>query len=164
MVGRGLDRLSFQYDSIVNGESMKIIKLLLSCTLLIVLFGGCASMNSKSKKAAPLPPGTLNATEVTSLFSGKSVTSVLDENGRVSLTYYNPDGQLSQLRKGKKRNGTWLVKKNGRMCLQFEGRKKRCRIIVKEGLTYSKYIVKRDGNHQRILSYTSFQDGNLVSQ
>lgn len=143
---------------------MKIIKLMLSCTLLIALAAGCASMNTKSKKKVPLPSGTLNATEVTSLFSGKSVVSVLEENGRVSLTYYSPDGQLRQLRKEKKRNGTWQVKKNGRICLQFEGREKRCRIIVKEGTTYSKYIVKRDGNHQRILSYTSFRDGNLVGQ
>ena len=143
---------------------MKIIKMLLSCTLLIILAGGCASMNTKSKKTVPLPPGTLKAAEVISLFSGKTVTSVLNENARISQTYYSPDGQLRQLRKGLKRNGIWEVKKNGRICLQFEGRKKKCRIIVKEGPNYNKYIVKRDGNHQWILSYISFRNGNLVDQ
>lgn len=143
---------------------MKIVNLLLSCTLLIVLVGGCASMNSKSRKAVVLPPGSLDAAEVTALFSGKTVRSVLDENGRVSLTYYNPNGELRQLRRGIKRSGSWQVRKDGRICLQFEGKKRRCRIIVKEGPAYSKYIVKRDGNHQRILTYTSFRSGNLVGR
>ena len=141
---------------------MNIIKLLLSCTLLIVLVGGCASTSSKSKKTVVLPPGSLNAAEVTALFSGKSVRAVLNENGRVSLTYYNPNGELRQLRKGKKRSGTWQVKENGRICLQFAGKEKRCRIIVNEGSNYSKYIVKRDGNHQRIVTYTTFRSGDLV--
>jgi hypothetical protein len=148
--------------TLLKEEIMNIIKLLLSCTLLIVLVGGCATTNSKSKKTVVLPPGSLNAWEVTALFSGKSVRAVLNENGRVSLTYYNPNGELRQLRKGKKRSGTWQVKKNGRICLQFGGKKKRCRIIVNEGPNYSKYIVKSDGNHQPVVTYTTFRSGDLV--
>jgi hypothetical protein len=146
----------------ILGGIMNITKILMTSILLTVLVAGCASTKGTNTVKAPLPPGTLNATEVTVLFSGKSVRSVLDENGRVSLTYYNPNGELRQVRKGNMRSGTWQVNKDGRICLQFEGKKKRCRIIVNEGPNYSKYIVKRDGNHQRIVTYTTFNNGNLV--
>ena len=137
---------------------MNTIKIMLVSVLLIVLVEGCASTR------VTLPPGTLNATEVTALFSGKTVESKLDKSGRVSLTYYNPNGALRQLQNGQKRNGTWRVKKSGRICLQFAGDKESCRIIINEGPFYRKYIVKRDGNHQPILTYTSFRSGNLVDQ
>jgi hypothetical protein len=143
---------------------MNNTKILLASILLIVLVGGCASTKGTKRVKVPLPPSTLYAAEVTTLFSGKTVESTLDENGRVRLTYYNPNGELRQLGKGKKRSGTWWVKKNGRICLQMEGGKKTCRIIVKEGSSYRKYIVKKNGNHQRIITYTSFRNGNLVDR
>ncbi|MGB3213105.1 MAG: hypothetical protein WBB19_20550 [Desulforhopalus sp.] len=141
---------------------MNSIRFLLASILLIAVIGGCASVKETRKKAVILPPGTLNATEVTALFSGKTVRSVLDKNGRISLTYYNPGGEIVQTREGRKRSGIWWVRKDGRICLQFEGAKSRCRIITKEGPVYRKYIVKRDGNHRRIITYTSFTDGNLI--
>jgi len=133
-------------------------KIKLASVLFIILIGGCASM------AVPLPPGTLNAAEVTALFSGKTVESRLDETGRISLTYYNPDGRLHQLQEGRIRNGSWRVKDNGRICLQMEQKSERCRIIVNEGTVYRKYVVKADGSHQPIITYTSFRKGNLVDR
>ena len=141
---------------------MNNIRILLASILLIVLIGGCASTKSTKRVNVPLPPGTLDAAEVTALFSEKTVESTLDENGRVRLTYYSPNGELRQQKKGEKRGGTWWVKQNGRICLQFEGGKKTCRVIVKEGSLYRKYIVKKDGNHQGIITYTSFRNGNLI--
>jgi len=143
---------------------MMIQKNLMACFILVILVAGCATTNFLGKKNIPLPPGTLNTEEVRTLFSGKTVKSVLDENGRVSLTYYNPNGELSQLRKGKKRVGLWRIRKDGRICLQFEGKDERCRIIVKEQYAYRKYIVKIDGNHRPIITYTIFRDGNLIDQ
>ncbi len=135
---------------------MYIIKAMLASVLLMVLTLGCASTRLS------LPPGTLDANEVSALFSGKTVESKLDKNDRISLTYYNPNGELRQLQKGQKRTGTWRVKKSGRICLQFAGATASCRAIIKEGPVYRKYIVKRDGNHQPIITYTSFTTGNLV--
>lgn len=137
---------------------MRIKKIVLMSILLVVFVGGCASMK------VALPPGTLNAADVTALFSGKTVESRLDENNRISQTYYNPDGEMRQMRKGQLRTGTWRVIKNGRICLQFEGNSERCRIIIKEGPVYRKYILKQDGNHKPIITYTSFRNGDLVSQ
>jgi hypothetical protein len=142
---------------------MKRILSLLIILLLTFLTCGCAPvMAQKDKDGVQLPPGTLNAAEVTALFSGRTVESVLDSNGRTSLTYYNPNGELNQLQKGIKRNGVWRVRDDGRMCLNFAGEKEKCRIIVKEGAVYSKYIVKKNGQHERIITYKSFRNGNLV--
>jgi len=137
---------------------MHIKKIMLTCMLLIFFVGGCASTK------VALLPGTLSAAEVTTLFSGKTVESRLDENGRISQTYYNPDGKIRQLRKGQLRTGTWRVNKDGRICLQFAGNNEKCRAIIKEGSVYHKYIVKKDGNHKPIITYTSFRNGDLVGQ
>ena len=76
--------------------------------------------------------------------------------GRVSLSYYALDGTVEQIRDGARRNGTWRVSKNDRMCLQMENLQERCRIIVREGDEYKKYIVKKNGNHQHSVSYRKF--------
>ena len=132
------------------------IKTLLLSFLLIVVAFGCAPT-----KTAHLP-GTLNTEEVTTLFSGKTVESRLDKSGRISQTYYNPNGELRQLQHGKVRNGIWRVTKKGRICLQFAGKKESCRAIVQEGPVYRKYIVKGDGNYIPIITYLSFRSGDLV--
>lgn len=144
---------------------MKTMKAIAVSLLFILLVGGCASTTTGRKASVPLPPGTLTAGEVTALFSGRTVESVLDSSSkRVSLTYYNPNGQARQLQNGQKRGGAWRVNNDGRMCLKFGEERERCRIIVKEGETYGKYVVKKSGQHQRVLTYTSFLQGNRVDQ
>jgi len=142
---------------------MRRIQVLLTILLVTVLAGGCApAMAKKEKKAVQLPPGTLSAAEVKELFSGRTVESILDSNGRASLTYYNPNGELRQLQDGERRNGVWRVRDDGRICLAFAGSKEKCRILVKEGQVYRKYVVRRNGHHERIITYKSFRNGNLV--
>ena len=106
--------------------------------------------------------GTLDAAAVTALFSGKTVESVLDKTGRVSLTYYSPTGELRQLQNGEKRNGRWEVRADGRICLDLPEDDRQCRIIVKDGDVYRKYVVKKDGMHEPVVTYKSFRNGNLV--
>jgi hypothetical protein len=143
---------------------MKFLKALMTTLLFVALIGGCAGKGMRGGKAAHLPPGTLNAAEVTELFAGKTVESVLDKSGRISLSYYNPNGELRQLQNGEKRTGTWEVRNDGRMCLAFPGGERQCRIIVKEGEVYRKYIVKLNGEHIPVLTYKSFREGNLVDK
>ncbi|MEA3363749.1 MAG: hypothetical protein U9Q61_10845, partial [Thermodesulfobacteriota bacterium] len=99
---------------------------------------------------------------VTRLFSDKTVQSVTVRKGRVSLTYYDPNGTLEQLRDGTKRYGSWRVTKNGRICLAFEGSREKCRIIVKEGKLFKKYIVKKNGQHQYVVRYRQFLPGKQL--
>lgn len=106
-----------------------------------------------------LPVTTLKRDEVIDLFSDKTVESVTATQGRVSLSYYSPDGKVEQLRNGVKRTGTWRVTGSARMCLQMENLQEKCRIIVKEGDEYKKYIVKKNGNHQHSVSYRKFMEG-----
>ncbi len=106
-----------------------------------------------------LPAGTLTREEVIKLFSGQTVESVTASKGRVSHTYYNPDGTLEQVRNGTKRTGKWRVSKNARICLEMEGFEEKCRIIVKEKGKVKKYIVKKNGQHQHSVSYRNFTPG-----
>jgi len=110
-------------------------------------------------KAPILPPGTLTRKEIVTLFSGKTVKSVTAKKKRTSLSYYAPDGTVEQVRDGKKRFGKWRVNKNGRICLQMENLKEKCRIIVNENGAYKKYIVKKNGKHQHSVSYRQFLPG-----
>lgn len=142
---------------------LKRMQVLLVILLATLLATGCGpAMAKKGKNKVPLPPGTLDAAAVTALFSGKTVESVLDSNGRVSLTYYNPNGELRQLQDGERRSGVWRVRDDGRICLAFAGSGEKCRAIVKEGAGYAKYIIKKTGQHERVLTYKSFRNGNLV--
>lgn len=141
---------------------MKKVQSALFGIMLMLLVAGCAGIGTNKENSVQLPPGTLDAAAVTALFSGKTVESVLDKTGRVSLTYYSPTGELRQLQNGEKRNGRWEVRGDGRICLDFPGDDRQCRIIVKDGDVYRKYVVKKDGMHEPVVTYKSFRNGNLV--
>ena len=106
-----------------------------------------------------LPLGTLKKEQVIELFSGQTVESVTANKSRVSHSYYDPDGTVEQLRNGDKRYGKWRVRSDARICLQMEDLEEKCRIIVKEGDEYKKYIVKKNGHHQHSVSYRKFAPG-----
>lgn len=106
-----------------------------------------------------LPAGTLSHDEIVHLFSGNTVESVTASQGRVSHTYYDPNGSVEQLRKGVLRRGKWRVTKDARICLDMEETGNKCRILIKEGDEIKKYIVKKNGNHQHSVSYRSFTRG-----
>lgn len=109
-------------------------------------------------KSPLLPEKTLTSRQLKKLFSNHTVESITMKNQRASRTYYAPNGVLEQTRNGVFRTGTWQVK-NSRICIQMEGLKKKCRIVVKEGDSYNKYIVKKNGRHQQSVSYTQFTLG-----
>ena len=114
---------------------------------------------AKLSKVPLLPAGTLKGKKIVELFSGQTVESVTAGKGRVSQTYYNPDGTLEQLREGTMRYGTWRVTKDSRMCLKMEALAEKCRIIVNEDGAIKKYIVKKNGRHQHSVSYRNFTPG-----
>lgn len=120
-----------------------------------------AACQSTPRVAVTLPPGTLSAEEIHELFIGKTVKSITVAKGRVSESYYDPNGEIRQLRNGERRSGHWRITDDARICLKmgYFG-KEGCRIIVKEQGGYKKYIVKLDGNHVPAVSYQSFQTGN----
>jgi len=108
-----------------------------------------------------LPYGTLSRDKVITLFSGQTVESVTASSGRVSRTYYYPDGRIEQIRDGDKRFGKWWVRDDARICLQMEELQEKCRIIVKEDGEYRKYIVRKNSQHQHSVSYRNFNKGKI---
>lgn len=108
-----------------------------------------------------LPYGTLNREKVIALFTGQTVESVTANKSRVSRSYYYPDGRLEQVRDGVKRFGKWRVRDDARICLQMEELQEQCRIIVKEGGEYRKYIVRKNGQHQHSVTYQNFNKGKI---
>lgn len=108
-----------------------------------------------------LPPGTLTAKELRRLFRDRTVLSRTVVQERESFSYYHPDGEVRQLRDGRKRYGRWRVLKNGRICLQMEQLPEKCRIVVlRPDGSYRKFIVKRNGDHQPSVDYVRFWPGN----
>lgn len=105
------------------------------------------------------PREKLKKEEIIKIFADRTVLSKTVRKGRVSLTYYNPDGTLEVTRNGQNYPGTWRVTERDRMCLKLRNSKEKCRIIVKQGDTYSKYIVKKNGQHQQSIRYQRFLPG-----
>lgn len=110
-------------------------------------------------KSSVPPLEKLDKQAIIQLFSDKTVESKTVRKGRVSLTYYNPDGTLQLVRHKKTYSGAWQVTDTDRMCLKIENSQKKCRIIVKQGTLYSKYIVKKNGQHQQSIVYRRFMSG-----
>jgi len=135
------------------------LKTLLAMLLTLTLL---ACVPPPRKKSVSLPVGTLSQMQVRNLFLDHTVESETFSKGRTSVSYYSPNGEVHQLRDGKKRYGHWRVKKNGRICLSMEGDKESCRIIVREGDSYTKYVVKKDGNHKPVVKYNWFKAGNRL--
>jgi len=136
---------------------------LLSLLIVFLQFPGIAmAQNSSSQPTTgeALPAGTLTSSEVFTLFNDKTVFSVTAVKKRESISYYDPNGEVRQLRKGITRRGYWRVSDSGRMCLQMEDLPEKCRIIAKEGGVYKKYIVRKSGPHQHSVSYLEFRSGN----
>lgn len=129
----------------------------------MLLFPGTAialDEQSRIEAGVSLPPGTLSSAEVFILFNNKTVSSITAVKQRESVSYYDPNGVIRQQRKGIKRTGQWRVTDNDRICLQMEDLPEKCRIVVKEDGSYKKYIVRKNGIHQHIISYTEFRMGN----
>ena len=139
------------------------LRYLIILVVTVVLFAAVATAAlaaEQQKKPTLLPDGTLTADQLTALFSDKTVESITAVKERVSLSYYASDGKMRQTRNGQTRFGTWRVRADGRICLQMEQLREKCRIIVKKDGIYKKYIVRKSGRHQNTVNYLKFWSGN----
>ena len=137
-------------------------KLLLAFVILSISAASVFAEETLIDERVPLPQGTLNSQEIFALFNDRTVYSVTAVQGRESISYYDPNGEIRQLRNDTKRVGRWRVTGHDRICLQMEDLPEKCRIIVEENGTYKKYIVRKDGKHQHSVSYPHFLDGNAM--
>lgn len=139
---------------------------LIPVLLLLGLCAACAPVKTSptghSRNKVPLPVGTLNSTQLHDLFSNRTVDSVTIARGRSTVSFYKPNGELRQRRNGKLRIGQWRITKRGRICLQIEGKKEKCRAVAKQNGRYLKFVIKKDGQHKPVVRYLAFRDGNLL--
>lgn len=85
---------------------------------------------------------TLDATQLTALFSGKTVEAFHEQKKTKQTTYFSPEGRLVQANEnGQIQKGTWRVDTAGAQCIQWEGDKENC----------SKIMPEADGSYKRLI-------------
>ncbi len=134
-------------------------------SIIAALLLGSSVVQAQESSDVRLPSGTLSAGQVIELFSDRTVETRTVVKQRESLTYYHPDGEVVQVRNGNTRRGFWRVRDDGRICLQMEEFREKCRIIVRGlGGGYRKYIVRKNGLHQPTVDYLGFTEGNQLDR
>ena len=124
-----------------------------------VLLLGASLLLGACNTVREAPPQRLNAEQVRQLFADQTVESVNLAKRRTSFTYYHPDGRVLQQRLWSYRTGTWEVRDNGKICLDFG--KRRCRYI--EQREQNLYKVRKSGGElQRLVRYRRFAGGNQL--
>lgn len=95
----------------------------------------------------------LDAGEVRALFVDHTVTSRNLNTGTVSISYYDPDGSVRQIRNDRQRTGYWRVMQNGLICLQMQSNEESCRVVrLDRDNIYRKYKLSKVGL-QAIVAY-----------
>ena len=103
---------------------------------------------------------TLDSSEVTALFSGKTVSSHHEIKGYDATYYFSPDGSIRGVRDGEPMSGKWTVIGIGQLCIK-EGMKNTCRSIIENNGAYKKVKVKNNGSEETLATYKSFTDENI---
>ena len=135
----------------------KTLRTVLLLVMSSVLLAGCNANLVRQESRV------LSAAEVNRLFVGNTVESYNLNTGFNSFTYYHPNGQALQERLWTRRIGSWQLKPDGQICLEFVKGKPRCRHIVQQGGTYYKVIQDKSGEHEQIIRYRYFRQGDALS-
>ena len=123
----------------------------------ISLLPGCAFL-----KPAP-QENRLRAEEIRLLFSERTVVSQNVKTGTISISYYEKNGRVRQLRDGSLRTGKWRIRRNGQICMQMMSKKENCRVVKQNAENlYYKY---RPGlfDSKPVIAYHSFVSGNRLN-
>lgn len=103
---------------------------------------------------------TLNAEEVTQLFSGNTYEATLPTRGLTMTVYADPDGTMRGVQNGNKFTTQWKVNEEGEICVSYRD-KLSCRIVVEDNAIYKKYKVDDKGKRTLLVVYKSFSPGNI---
>lgn len=107
--------------------------------MILLLFSVFSSLWGCGKTYKP-QSYQLDAGEVRALFADHTVTSRNLNTRTVSISYYNPDGSVRQIRHDRQRTGSWRIEQNGQICLQMQSNKESCRVVrLDNDNVYRKY-------------------------
>ena len=102
---------------------------------------------------------TLNAEEVTQLFSGNTYEATLPTRGLTMTVYADPNGTMRGIQNGHTFETGWKVNDQGEICVSYRD-KMSCRIVVEDNGIYKKYQVDDKGKRILLVEYKSFTPGN----
>lgn len=104
---------------------------------------------------------TLNASEVKSLFGGKTATAFHEIKKVPVNLYYDTNGEVRGIfSSGKKGSTQWQVKDNGYICLKMKG-PDACFAVVEKNGQYQKHLVKAGKKQMPVFSFEKFMEGNV---
>lgn len=99
----------------------------------------------------------LDATQLTALFSGKTVEAFHEQKKTKQTTYFSPEGRLVQANEsGQIQKGTWRVDTAGTQCIQWEGDKENCSKVMPEGNGSYKRLI----NGKPVVTINKIVQGN----
>jgi len=108
----------------------------------------------------------MSADEIQTLIAGNSAKGVHLKRDFSYNIYFSSDGALQQIKaNGDERKGQWMVKSNGKHCVEFDGTDvRKCWHIRSNGDgSYTK--VKLKGNKViPLLIWRDFEEGNTLSK
>jgi len=120
----------------------------------------CADKNSVSHVPGICPPHTLNAAEVTTLFSDNTYSAVIPSRKLSMDIYVDPDGTIRGMQAGHKFAAKWQVNEQGQICVSYRD-KMNCRFVMLEEGQYKKYKLDDQGKKVVLVVYQSFASGNI---
>lgn len=125
-------------------------------SVLSVLWGCGTAIRARSHQ--------LSAAEVHARFSDQTITSRNLKTGTESVSFYNQDGTVNQIRDGRLRTGKWRVKKDGQKCMAMQSKRERCRIVKRDADNV--YRTYKPGYlwSQPIIAFQSFVPGDQLDR
>lgn len=112
--------------------------------------------------AATFPRDVLSASEIIELVAGKTAEVAFNNKTERGLFYFSLDGKVKQLVNNWLETGVWEVNDKSRLCVRMGGENRDCRMLIRDRDGIGQYVVKKDGNHQRELTYKNFIDGDKL--
>ena len=119
--------------------------------------------------------GNMSAAELSSLFSGNTVegeqrqgvaagTGPQDavDNYAIPFTaYYDSNGTVKKKIGNKLKTGKWRVADDGKLCIQWKGKKELCEPVHREGKVYVTAVRNKSGRILREFRFIHFHPGNI---
>ena len=108
------------------------------------------------------PSQGLNANEVKTLISDKTVQQKHALKGKTINIYFSPDGTFRHKKKGKIITGQWRTDSDGKLCKKYKDVHKKCALIIKQGEVWKLYFVPIQAGFpwQHLFTFTKIMDGN----
>jgi len=120
----------------------------------------CADTQVVSYQPNACPIATLNAEQVTQLFSNTTYKASIPSRNLTMSVYVDPDGSMRGMQAGRAFKSRWEVSEQGEICVSYKD-KMRCRFVMNDKGQYKKYKLNEQGEKVILVIYESFLPGNI---